>query len=102
MPDSVRMADLNPLSRGLENFRHLDPEERVLEERLGTQAAAERLTEAHKEVPHVETAPEAHVGEPSERQGKGRRRDRRQPQHRQVAEEPLPEREEGHLLDIQV
>lgn len=102
MADSVRMADLSPLARGMEGFRRLDPEERVLSERLGADIAATEIAQNHKEVPDVQSA--LRTGE-HEGSGSPRRRRRKpgQEEHDEhTAEEPPPECDEGHLINIKV
>jgi len=102
MADSVRMADLSPLSRGLEGLRRLDPEQRVHTDRAGTQTAAEHLTEVHKDVPNADEATETHDHDQAEQRKSRHRRDAKSgTAPAEAAAEAPPESSEGHLLDIQ-
>ena len=104
MADSVRMMDLAALTRGLDEFRRLDPEHRVLAHRLATQAAVKRLEETHKDVERADRSAEGRL-RPRDRDGE-RRQAQQQGQEASSSNdpeaEPVPERDEGRLLDIKV
>lgn len=102
MPDGVRMMDLAAMSRGLEEFKRLDPEQKVLANRLATQAAVHRVEEVHRDVTGTEQAEEARIRDREHREGHGGNRDDRRPppRDRQKPEEPPPEVTEGHVLDL--
>ncbi len=102
MPDGVRMMDLAALTRGLEEFKRLDPEQRVLANRLATQAAVHRVEEVHRDVTAADRADETRVRSDAR---EGRRHPHRQPERRPPPEEeetadPPPEVTEGHVLDL--
>ncbi len=103
MPDGVRMMDLASLSRGLEEFKRLDPEQKVLANRLATQAAVHRVEEVHRDVTGAEQAEEARIRDRDHREGgrRGSPDDRRDPPREPPEpEEPPPEVAEGHVLDL--
>jgi len=104
MSDSLRMMDLTSLTRGLEEFKRLDPEQKVAANRLATQAAVHRMEQVHRDVTHAERPEEARI-----RDREGGSDGRRDPENRQAhggrGEEPEacpPEADEGHVLDIKV
>ncbi len=104
MPHSLRMMDLASLTRGLEEFKRLDPEQKVAANRLATQAAVHRVEQVHRDVTHAERPGEARI-----RDREGASDGRRNPEDRQAdggrREEPEtcpPEADEGHVLDIKV
>jgi len=104
MADSVRMMDLAALTRSLDEFRRLDPEHRVLAHRLATQAAVKRLEETHKDVECADRSAEGRL-RPQERDEESRGgshhgRQDASPDDGEV--EVVPERNEGHILDIKV
>jgi hypothetical protein len=97
------MVDLGVLSRGMEAFRRLDPEASVLAQRLATQAAVKRVEELHKEVEAAERSAELRIGPRDPQDQRHRQRKARSeltPPREEVADEALPEREEGRLLDL--
>lgn len=102
MADSVRMIDLAAQERGLENFRRIDPEQRVLSERLAADAAALKVENAKKDVSETERAAGARI-RPRTRDGEGQGDDSdgRSPPEEQRAE-AVPEQDEGHVLDVTV
>ncbi len=104
MSDSLRMMDLASLTRGLEEFKRLDPEQKVAANRLATQAAVHRMEQVHRDVTHAERPGEARIrdregGSDGRRNPGGRRGDGGQ---RDEAEACPPEADEGHVLDIKV
>ena len=104
MPDSVRMIDLGALSRGLESFRRVDPEQRVLSQRLGVRAALQRVEETHRDVTESDQTSGAAVREHEE--DEAGRKDSGEPAGQEDGEESElalpPEVDEGHLLNIRV
>lgn len=104
MSDSVRMIDVAGLSKGLESFRGLDPEQRVLAERAGIRAAIRRVEEARKDVMEAERASEAEIREHGDGQY-GRQEpddsDRELADGESETDLP-PEMDEGHILNIKV
>lgn len=104
MADSIRMIDVGALTRGLDEFRRLDPEHRVLAHRLATQAAVRRVEESHQDVEGPDESEEARLRrrDPDDERG-GTQRDGHQAASGEEQEpEPVPERDEGRLLDIKV
>jgi hypothetical protein len=102
MADSIRMIDLAGLTRGLDEFRRMDPEQRALADRLAARAAARQHNEVHKDVANAEGPTRARV---DEHHGQGpdhdRHRERDHPEEEET-KDASPEREEGLLLDIKV
>ncbi|MBI5018291.1 MAG: hypothetical protein HZB55_22730 [Deltaproteobacteria bacterium] len=102
MSDSVRMMDLAGLTRGLDEFRRLDPEQRALAERLAARAAARHLEEVREDVPDAGAAAQARLDD-RQRQGQGGRHPQdHRPKDPEPSRDAAPEREEGLLLDIKV
>ncbi len=101
MADSVRMMDTAAMTRGLSEFRRLDPEGRVLSERAATQAAVRRVEDQHKDVLASDRVADTRVTE-RDRHDRGRRRGRgsREEQAPADPQEAVPEQDEGHLLDL--
>lgn len=101
MPDSIRMMDLAALTRGLEEFRQLDPEHRLQTRRLIAQTAAQHAEEARQDVPESGRTAEPQIRDRRERRG-GHRRDA--PSSRDDAPDARadspPESDEGHVLDL--
>ena len=104
MPDSVNMMDVAGLTRGLREFRRIDPEQRVLADRMGTEAAISRMEQSHRDVEQAERSEQARLRD----EDRDRRRDRRDRsgagERREAAasDEAVPERDEGRVLDIKV
>ena len=104
MADSVRMIDLAALTRGLDEFRRLDPEQRVLAHRLATQAAVKRVEETHKDVERANRSAEGQV-RPRDQEGErrsGQEEERHASSREEREAESVPERDEGRILDIKV
>lgn len=103
MADSIRMIDVAGLSRGLDEFRQIDPEHRALAERLASRAAARHRDEVQGDVASADGPAEARVDEHHDQSqrhnGRGERRD---PQEADSPKDTSPERDEGLLLDIKV
>ncbi|WP_025322523.1 hypothetical protein [Deferrisoma camini] len=105
MPDGVRMMDLAALTRGLEEFKRLDPEQRVLANRLATQAAVHRVEEVHRDVTAANRAGETRVRDRDRRsdsEGEGQRHAGAEEGEDAEVESCPPEADEGHVLDIKV
>jgi hypothetical protein len=102
MADSIRMIDLAGLTRGLDEFRRMDPEQRALADRLAARAAARQRDEVHEDVANAEGPTRTRI---DEHHGQGPDHDRRRGRdHREeeATKDASPEREEGLLLDIKV
>lgn len=100
MADSIRMMDVAGLARGLDEFRRIDPEHRVLAERLAARAADRHRVEVHEDVAGTDGLAQTRLGE---HQGQGEHHDRRRERQladREAPKDESPEREEGLLLDI--
>jgi len=107
MPDGVRMMDLAALTRGLEEFKRLDPEQRVLANRLATQAAVHRVEQVHRDVTAANRAGETRIRDRdrdrrSGSEGEGQRRADAEEKEDAEVETCPPEADEGHVLDIKV
>lgn len=104
MADSVRMIDLAGLTRGLDAFRHLDPEQWVLAHRLATQAAVKRVEKTPKDVGGSDRSGESRLRPPEpEQRPSGRQRHGPEGCAPSDTEpEAVPERDGGNLLDIKV
>ncbi len=102
MSDGIRMMDLAVLSRPLDELRRVDPEQKVLAERLAARATVRHLERIHEDVASTEATSETRV---DDHPGKGGRRGSEggNPRHQEPQEdEPgsVPERQEGLVLDI--
>lgn len=102
MSDAVRMIDLAPLSRSLNELKGADPERQTLSDRMAARAALKHLERVHEDVGAAEGSTETKIDEPFERDRKRRQRPKQQtaPPSDERRVEPIPEREEGRLLDI--
>jgi hypothetical protein len=98
------MIDLTALSRGLEGFRHLDPEQQQLAERLAIRAAIQRAAEAHEDVPESEQPDQAQIRDDpdSEDQRQGGNGHPDAQQEAAPDPDPPPEMDEGHILNLRV
>ena len=105
MADSVRMADSAAMTRGLDEFRRMDQEQRNLGNRVAGEAAAHKVEENRKDVPQNEKASEAQVKDRDARRGSKQDQDESEGQdaggHGEDESPPL-EIDEGHFLDITV
>ena len=104
MTDSIRMMDLAALSRTLDQFRGLDPEHRLLADRMAVRAAEKHLERIHQDVLESHRTEEARVDEHTADQNR-KRRARHSLEAEEVSEpaqETVPESDQGHLLDIKV
>jgi hypothetical protein len=105
MADSIRMMDLAPLGRPLDQLRALDPEHKAMADRQAFRAAIKHVEQAHQDVPESNATEETRVDEhttgdnPRKRKGHAPEQARAGESH---AAEPVPEIDEGHLLDIKV
>jgi hypothetical protein len=102
MSDTLRMIDLAPLSRNLSELRGIDPERQTLADRMAARAAVKHLERAHEDIGAAEGSAKARVDDytehDQERRNKGRQH--ASPPEDDRKAEPIPEREEGRLLDI--
>ncbi len=103
MADGVRMMDIVATSRAMEELRRADPEQKVQAHRVATQAALRRVEDLHRDVEESERSEGVRVRARAEED----RRRRHPPPHPrpgtgEEAAEPVPERDEGRLLDIVV
>ena len=102
MSDSIRMMDLAVLSRNLEEFRRLDPEQRLHAERMAARATVRHLEQAREDVASATATAETRVDERAGQGGGHRHGKRHHAVDSDPAEDANPEREEGRLLDIKV
>jgi hypothetical protein len=100
MADGIQMMDLVSLSKNLTRVRGIDPEQQAAAHRLEAAAAARDLEELHRDVEQSEDPQQARLRD--RRDGRGG--NRRHPEDPQAREEkpraPVPEQDEGHLLDL--
>ncbi len=104
MPHSLRMMDLASLTRGLEEFKRLDPEQKVAANRLATQAAVHRVEQVHRDVTHAERPGESRMRDREAGSDERRNPDGRQAEGggQEESEACPPEADEGRVLDIKV
>lgn len=102
MADAVRMIDLAPLSRSLDEFRRTDPEFKTLADRVAAQAAVRHLEALHEDVGEAERSERTRVDEATDRkQGRNPKGKPREPEAKEAAKAaPLLEIDEGRVLDI--
>ncbi len=104
MADSVNMMDVAAMTRGLREFRRIDPEQRVLADRMATEAAVSRVEQSHRDVDEAQRSEEARLRDDDRDRRRGRRDRSGADERREAAapDEPVPERDEGRVLDIKV
>lgn len=91
----MKISDTLALTRSLDEFRHLDQQERALAERMAAHAAEARLVETKKDVEEAERSVADRHGEGSGPEYHGSHKEREKKE-----EEAPPEVSEGHLLDL--
>lgn len=91
----VRISDTLAMTRNLDEFRHLDQQERILAERMAAQAAERALLEEKKDVEEADRS----VADRNEDAGS---RGEYHPSRKEKEEKKPapPEVSEGHLLDL--
>jgi hypothetical protein len=105
MADSLQMMDLVSLSKNQNQLRGTDPAQRAAAGRLAAAAAAQELEELHQEVEESEQAREARLRERRDRGGSNPDpRDHPDPRREPAKPppQPVPEQNEGHLLNLKV
>lgn len=92
----VRISDTLALTRSLEEFRHLDQQERALAERMAAQAAMHEILEQKQDVEELERT----VSDRSDEGGKNPSHNHHKQEKKEEQKPPPPETSEGHLLDL--
>jgi len=92
----VRITDSMAMTRGLDEFRHLDQQERALAERMAAHAAERELIEQKKDVEE----PERSVADRSEEEGAREYHGSKREKKEEKPQPAPPEVSEGHLLDL--
>jgi hypothetical protein len=87
------------LNRSLDEARRLDPEHRLLAERMASAAAAKHVEHLHEEVEQSADSERARLGSPRGEEQR-RRKGRHPPGAGREHADSAPEQDEGHLLDI--
>lgn len=93
----IRISDTLAQTRTLDQFRHLDREERALTERIAAHSVEKELHEQKKD---VEEAERAIAEQPEDHARGGEYHPERKKKQEAQKEEPPPEISEGHLLDL--
>jgi hypothetical protein len=92
----IKIADAAALTRSLDEFRHLDQEQRALTDRMAGDAAHSTIDEEKKS---VEDAEKAIADREEEEQAKREARERER-KEREEEKPPPMELDEGHILDL--
>lgn len=93
----VRITDTMAMTRGFNEFRHLDQQERALAERMAAHVSEKETHEAKKD---VEEAERSVADRSDEHQSAGGHHGRNSREREETPAEAPPEVTEGHLLDL--